>query len=64
MSCRESKKIIEIFKKVSVLSEVAYTAIKRCVGKIGSLQENPKIKPLQELILLSKPQKTADLQLF
>ena len=60
MRCWGSKKILEIFKKFSVLSESGFTTITRCVKKIGNLQQNPWIKPLQEFNLLWKLQTTVN----
>ena len=60
MRCWRSKKILEIFKKFSVLSESVFTTITRCVKKVGNLQQNPWIKPLQEFILLWKLQTTVN----
>ena len=54
MSCWGSKKFPEIFKKFYVQSESVYTAITRCVGKIGTLQQNPRINRLKEFSLLLK----------
>ena len=37
-----------------MVSESVSTAITKCVGKIGTLQQNPQIEPLKEFNLLSK----------
>ena len=58
MSCLGSKKILGILKKLSVLPESVCTAITRSVGKIGTLQQNPRIKPLKEFNLLLRLKKT------
>ena len=54
MSCWGSKKILGIFKKLSVLPESVCTAIRRSVAKLGTLQQNPRIKSLKEFNLLLK----------
>ena len=56
-----SKKIVRIFKKFSVLSESVCRATKRCVGKIGTLQQNHGIKSLKEFYFLLKLQRTVGL---
>ena len=57
-SCLGSKKSLGILKKLSVLPESVCTAITRSVGKIGTLQQNPRIKPLKEFNLLLRLKKT------